>query len=90
MKVENLSKIDIFITICCNYMIYNDSNCACTGVRSIYKEGFLQMKRKKEHRKSLGARLVSLMLAADLPAEEGVSWKFGMDPDAAAGYEFLT
>ena len=36
-------------------MIYNDSNCACTGVRSIYKEGFLQMKRKKEHRKSLGA-----------------------------------
>ncbi|MBM6949447.1 hypothetical protein [Mordavella massiliensis] len=48
------------------------------------------MKRKKEHRKSLGARLVSLMLAADLPAEEGVSWKFGMDPDAAAGYEFLT
>ena len=47
------------------------------------------MKRKKEHRKSLGARLVSLMLAADLPAEEGVSWKFGMDPDAAAGYEFF-
>ena len=28
-------------------------------------------------------------LAADLPAEEGVSWKFGMDPDAAAGYEFF-